>query len=64
MHYDYGGRRGRYAKSNWHYMDPPKQEITVNVHGNDDPSATAKAIKHTTDRTAAMNIRNLRGHLA
>lgn len=37
-----------------------RQEVTINVHGNDDPSATAKMIQHTTSRVAANHLRNLR----
>jgi hypothetical protein len=41
-----------------------EQRVTINVHGNDSPSATAKQIKYTTDRSLAAMIHNNRGHLA
>jgi uncharacterized protein (TIGR02594 family) len=41
-----------------------RQEVTINVHGNDDPSATAKMVQQTTSRVAANHLRNLRSPVA
>jgi hypothetical protein len=41
-----------------------RQEVTINVHGNDSPSTTAKTLEHTQSRVAANHLRNLRTQVA
>lgn len=41
-----------------------RQEVTINVHGNDNPSATAKAVQVTQSRVTANHLRNMRSPVA
>jgi hypothetical protein len=61
MHFDLGGRRGRFRRGDWAYID---NSTTTVVAQATDPHGTARAVSDLRDRRSAQHMRNFRTNVA